>query len=197
MELATSLIKLFGINMNLKSIKKYIVSDCYRYCGKPIGFSDFMKQYLLNRSFNFMFWQRLCQTDIKPLFYFSFIILNIKRIKYKIDISHKCKIGYGFYLGHSGPIVINPTTIIGNNVNMSQYTSVGANEGEAAIIGDNVYIGPNVCIIENVQIGNNATIGAGSFVTKDIPANATAVGNYAKVINYNMPAKYINNKFSF
>lgn len=39
------------------------------------------------------------------------------------------------------------------------------------------------------------TIGAGSVVTKDIPSNATAVGNYAKVINYNNPGRFINNQW--
>ena len=65
----------------------------------------------------------------------------------------------------------------------------------AAVIGDNVYIGPNVCVVEDVIIGDNVTIGAGSVVTKDIPSNATAVGNYAKVINYNNPGRFINNQW--
>lgn len=63
------------------------------------------------------------------------------------------------------------------------------------LYGDNTYIGPNVCIVENVKIGNNVTIGAGSIVTKDIPDNATAVGNYAKVINYNNPGRFIGNRW--
>lgn len=67
--------------------------------------------------------------------------------------------------------------------------------GKAAVIGDNVYIGPNVCVVEDVIIGDNVTIGAGSVVTKDIPSNATAVGNYAKVINYNNPGRFINNQW--
>ena len=64
-----------------------------------------------------------------------------------------------------------------------------------AVIGDNVYIGPSVCIVEQVNIGDNVTIGAGSVVTKDIPDNATAVGNYAKVINYKDPAIFIKNRW--
>ncbi len=71
--------------------------------------------------------------------------------------------------------------------------TIGTNHERAAVIGDNVYIGPNVCIVENVHIGDNTTIGAGSVVTKDIPANATAAGNYAKVLNYNEHGRYIVN----
>lgn len=70
-----------------------------------------------------------------------------------------------------------------------------SNEGRAAVIGDNVYIGPNTCIVEDVNIGNNATIGAGSVVTKDIPSNATAAGNYAKVLNFNNPGRYVENRW--
>lgn len=91
--------------------------------------------------------------------------------------------------------MINPTAVIGDNCNLSQYTTIGSNEGKAAIIGDNVYIGPNVCLVEDVVIGNNVTIGAGSVVTKDIPDNATAAGNYARVINYNKPGRYVTNRW--
>lgn len=48
-------------------------------------------------------------------------------------------------------------------------------------------------MVEAVCIGNNVTIGAGSVVTKNIPDNATAAGNYAKVLNYNNPGRYIGN----
>lgn len=103
--------------------------------------------------------------------------------------------GYGLYIGHGGPIIVNATAVIGNNVNLSQYTTIGSNHGKAAVIGDNVYIGPSVCIVEDVTIGNNVTIGAGSVVTKSIPDNATAAGNYAKVLNYNDPGRYISRRW--
>lgn len=92
--------------------------------------------------------------------------------------------------------MVNPSAVIGNNCNLGQFTTIGSNKGKAAVIGDNTYIGPNVCIVENVRIGSNVTIGAGSVVTKDIPDNATAVGNYAKVINYNDPGKFISNRWN-
>ena len=118
--------------------------------------------------------------------------LNPARIK-SLQIPKEAKIGYGFYIGHNGPIIISQTAVIGNNVNVGPFTVIGSNDGKAANIGNNVYIGPNVNIVENVQIGNNVTIGAGSVVIKDIPDNATAVGNYAKVVNYNEPGRYIKN----
>lgn len=55
--------------------------------------------------------------------------------------------------------------------------------GGEIIIGNNVFIGFNSMILKNVRIGNNVIIGAGSVVTKDIPDNAIAAGNPAKVIS--------------
>jgi len=171
-----------------------ILSDLYRYCGNT-KFSSLIKNYFFNRGFNFSFWLRLAGSK-SIIAKFAYPIFYYKKKKYGIDIHCTTKIGYGLYIGHGGPLVVNPTTVIGNNVNLSQYMTIGANGGsQAAIIGDNVYIGPNVCVIDNVHIGNNVTIGAGSVVTKDIPENATAVGNYAKVIHYNNAGKSVNRRW--
>lgn len=49
-------------------------------------------------------------------------------------------------------------------------------------IGENAWIGAGATILPGVNIGPNAVIGACSVVTKDVPANAMAVGNPARVI---------------
>lgn len=176
-------------------IINYIKSDLYRYTGKTT-FKLFLKNYFFNRGFNFSFWLRLASS--KSIFSkFAYPVYYYKKKKYGIDIHLSTKIGYGLYIGHGGPLIVNPSAIIGNNVNLSQFTTIGANQGKkAAEIGDNIYIGPNVCIIENVKIGDNVTIGAGSVVTKDIPENATAAGNYAKVLNTNNPGLLVNNRWT-
>ena len=51
-------------------------------------------------------------------------------------------------------------------------------------IGSNCWLGAKVIVLKNVTIGDGAVVGAGSVVTKDIPANAIAVGNPARVIKY-------------
>ncbi len=174
-------------------MNKYIKSDLFRYCGKT-DFLSFLKTYIKNSAFRFQCAFRLCQDNgIKKIL--GFILWFTSRTKKQIKIPRKTKIGYGLYIGHSGPIVVSPTAVIGNNCNLSQFTTIGSNEGKAAEIGDNVYIGPNVCIVEHVKIGDNVTIGAGSVVTKDIPNNSTAVGNYAKVINHDNPGRFIKNKW--
>ena len=46
----------------------------------------------------------------------------------------------------------------------------------------NAWIGARVNILPGVTIGENAIVGTGSIVTKDIPDNAVAVGNPARVV---------------
>ena len=167
----------------------YVKSDLMRYYGKYDSLT-FLKAYFTNRTFRFQYAFRMVNSSgFKKLL--GAFLWKINQEKRTIQLPRTTRVGYGLYIGHGGPIVINSTAVIGNNCNLSQFTTIGSNGNQAAIIGDNVYIGPNVCIVEDVKIGNNVTIGAGSVVTKDIPDNATAVGNYEKVINYNNPGRYI------
>ena len=164
----------------MKEIIRKIKSDYHRYTGK--GNQSFFKiiLYLLfarNHPFNYSFWLRAAhRTDLLwPLAVFMRRRLSIK---YSLDIPRECEIGYGLYLSHGICMVINSGTVIGNNVNLSQFLNIGTNHGTPAVIGDNVYIGPNVCIVEDVHIGNNSNIGAGAVVTKDVPRRATVEGGY-------------------
>ncbi len=53
--------------------------------------------------------------------------------------------------------------------------------GRPIHIGRNVWIGGVAIILPGVIIGDDALIGAGSVVTRDVPARATAFGNPARV----------------
>ncbi len=162
---------------------EYIKSDLCRYVGpKNVSIKNVFKLYFRSIGFSFSCWLRLCQSKNKLIKIIA--IFNHRRLsrKYMLEIPRKTRIGYGLYIGHGGCIVINPTAIIGNNVNLSQFTTIGSNYGKAAIIGDNVYIGPSVCIVEDVKIGSETKIGAGAVVTKDLESNSVYAGVPAKKI---------------
>jgi UDP-2-acetamido-3-amino-2,3-dideoxy-glucuronate N-acetyltransferase len=52
------------------------------------------------------------------------------------------------------------------------------------VLEDGVSIGANATILPGVTIGAGAAIGAGSVVTKNVPPNATVIGNPAVIIGY-------------
>lgn len=180
---------------NYKDCIMLLKSDYFRIGGgKNVTFLKLWIETFRNHCFRYNFWLRL--SAHKGVFYpLCKWMLHRCSLKYGLDIPSSTTIGYGLYIGHGYGIIVNPTAIIGNNVNLSQFTTIGSNEGKAAVIGDNVYIGPSVCIVENVQIGSDVCIGAGAVVTKDIPRGMTVAGVPAKIIGENKHKEYILNRF--
>lgn len=181
---------------NYNDCFELIQSDLFRITGRKCSKCELLRIFLFHPVSSTLLWFRLCQ--YRGFFYkFYHFMYKLSSRLHQVDIPVKTKIGYGFYVGHGIGIVINQDTVIGNNVNLSQFVNIGTNHNTPAIIGDNVYVSPMVCIVEDVVIGCNVTIGAGAVVTKNVPSNATAVGVPAKIINYNSPARYIDNKWEF
>ena len=171
-----------------------IKSDRHRISGKKESTLSIIKHLFRPFSSSLLFWLRLTQYK-GWLYLFCRFMYERESRKTQVQIPGSVKIGYGFFIGHNICMVINEHTIIGNNVNVSQFLNIGTNHKTPAIIGDNVYIGPNVCIVEDVKIGSNSTIGAGTVVTKDIPENATVAGVPARVLNYNNPGRFVNRRW--
>ncbi|MBN1382391.1 MAG: NeuD/PglB/VioB family sugar acetyltransferase [Deltaproteobacteria bacterium] len=109
-------------------------------------------------------------------------------------ISPQCRLGRG--------ILIAPHVIIGPGAAISDHCIINsaATVDHDSILAENVILAPGVHLaghvkvdtganigigvscIPGVKIGANSLVGAGSVVTKEIPANAVAVGVPAKVI---------------
>jgi serine O-acetyltransferase len=101
-----------------------------------------------------------------------------------IEIGKNVEIGPGLRLPHPMGIIIAPNVTIGEKCDL--YADVrlvlahGAKQGPQ--IGNHVFLGDGAKVLGNINVGDNVIIGVSSVVTKDIPANATAVGIPAKVI---------------
>ncbi len=162
-----------------------IKSDLYRYSGNT-SLTSFILNFFTNRGFIFTFWFRLSQSKNKFVRTFAYPICFLKNRKFQIHMNPKSvRLGYGFYIGHGGPLIVHPKVEIGNNCNVSQFTTIGSVTQEAAKIGDRVWIGPNVVISGPVYIGTGAVIGAGSIVLNDVRDNTTVAGNLAKQVSDN------------
>jgi serine O-acetyltransferase len=177
-----------------------IRADLYRE-GGACGFGTFLRKFFFSPGFNYCVWMRICgNLHSRPitrytLFLPALLALKGRSFKYGIDIPYRTRIGYGFYIGHFGGIVVHPNAVIGNNCNISQGVTIGrANRGARAgtpVIGDNVFIGPGAKIIGNLQIGNNVAIGANAVVTKSVPDNAVVAGVPAHVISMQGSTRYV------
>lgn len=101
-----------------------------------------------------------------------------------IDIHERTKIGKNFVIWHGMGLVVNPNTIIGNNVTLRNNTTIGNahHGGKSPVICDGVSIGPNSVVIGDITIGENSIIGAGSVVVKNVDSYTVVAGNPAKII---------------
>ena len=108
----------------------------------------------------------------------------------QISVGDRVFANFGLTALDCAPITIGDDTQIGPHVQLLTPThpldpEERRSKVEAAApisIGANVWIGGGAIVLAGVTIGDNAVIGAGSVVTRDVPANAVAVGNPARVI---------------
>lgn len=99
------------------------------------------------------------------------------QIVHACDIPLQIKIGQNIKFGHRGiGIVIHKDTIIGDNVHIMQNVTIGAKEGAAPIIGNNVLIGAGAVILGNVTIGDDSIVGANAVVTKNVEKGSVVYG---------------------
>lgn len=85
-------------------------------------------------------------------------------------------------------ITIGHSVMMANRVYLTDsdwhdlYDRTAPGRGMPICIGDNVWLGDSAIVCKGVTIGDNSVIGAGAVVVDDVPPNAVAAGNPARVV---------------
>lgn len=83
-------------------------------------------------------------------------------------------------------VTVNLSCTIGHDTVIESYCSImpkTAISGEV-VLGQYSYIGTGATIINQITVGEKTIVGAGAVVSKNLPANCTAVGIPAKPIKF-------------
>ncbi len=102
-----------------------------------------------------------------------------------ISLPKSAQIGPGLRIWHFGNIFVHPDAVLGAQCTLRQGVTIGNRHEDGLVprLGDLVEVGAYAQILGNVQIGRGAKIGAMSVVLKDLPAEAVAVGNPARILS--------------
>ena len=129
------------------------------------------------------------------------IISQFSRFLTGIEIHPGAKIGKNLFIDHGMGVVIGESSEIGNDVTLYHGVTLGGispsensdnqrNSKRHPTLLDNVIVGSSAQILGPITVGECARIGANTVVLKDVPANATMVGNPAKNISTNMDTSF-------
>jgi len=103
-----------------------------------------------------------------------------------IEIHPGATIGRRVFIDHGMGVVIGETAIIGDDCTLYHGVTLGGtswNKGKRhPTLESGVVIGAGAKVLGPIIIGEGAKIGSNAVVVKDVPANATAVGIPARIL---------------
>jgi serine O-acetyltransferase len=103
-----------------------------------------------------------------------------------IEIHPGATIGRRVFIDHGMGVVIGETAVIGDDCTLYHGVTLGGtswNKGKRhPTLESGVVIGAGAKVLGPITIGEGAKIGSNAVVVKDVPANATAVGIPARIL---------------
>lgn len=99
----------------------------------------------------------------------------------RLQLGYKTDIGAFSYINAKNSVTIEDFVQIGSHCSIYSVSTIDEKEGPI-LLKKNCKIGSHSVIMPGVTVGENSVIGAFSFVNHDIPANVTAVGVPARIV---------------
>ncbi len=179
--------------------KEIFKKDLYRYYGEK-GESIF-KRIFRPAEIKYIYCMRKAKFS-KNILSLCWYKLRLRWISARthIQIPSVTEIGEGFYIGHTGRLIINSRAKIGKNCNLATGVTIGATSrgksgGGTPIIGDEVWIGTNAVVVGKINIGDDVLIAPNAYVNFDVPSHSIVIGNPGQIIpRENATDGYINKK---
>jgi serine O-acetyltransferase len=104
-----------------------------------------------------------------------------------IEIHPGAVIGRRVFIDHGMGVVIGETAVIGDDCTLYHGVTLGGtswNKGKRhPTLEKGVVIGAGAKVLGPITVGENAKIGSNAVVVKDVPADATAVGIPARILD--------------
>lgn len=176
---------------NKEELKYYLEEDSKRYKLRFIdrflyNESYFVLKYLKNpRKLEYL--TNIERNPFQNLMYI-YRFWNYKRMsfKYRLHIGVN-SFGPGLYIPHLGGITAVPSRArVGAHCTINADVIIGNlyDFDKVATIGDNVELALGCKIIGKVKIGDNAKVAPNTVVIKNVPANSSAFGIFAKNLKF-------------
>ena len=134
---------------------------------------------LLMHRFSHWLWQA-------RLYWLARFMSHIGRFFTGIEIHPGATIGHRVFIDHGMGVVVGETAVIGDDCTLYHGVTLGGtswNKGKRhPTLEAGVVIGAGAKVLGPITIGAGAKIGSNAVVVKDVPANATAVGIPARIL---------------
>lgn len=114
-------------------------------------------------------------------------ISHLTRMFTGIEIHPGAHLGRRVFIDHGFGVVIGETAVVGDDCTIYQGVTLGGTrlykgEKRHPTLEDGVVVGAGAQILGGFVVGSHARIGSNAVVIKPVPADATAVGNPARIV---------------
>lgn len=174
---------------NKTDYKKYVRQDEeMRWGRKNISMSEKIKcgtPWLYMKTLRIYEYLNNCRKNIFTKILLVFIKLYFRHLTYLTGWTIPINVcGPGLCIVHIGTVVISERASLGKNCRIHAGVNIGALDGKAPYINDNVYIGPGAKLYGEIEIASYCAVGANSVVNRSFrEPGATIAGIPAKKVS--------------